>query len=147
MKKEKLVTVKEVQELIRALGFILGLIEENQESSLESFVEKFSNIELEKASLIALNATIIENYIESSAQEKLPKMVEHFVYKTEGEVKDKLMKVESILVAVSIVKLAKTTSKEYIDWLFETTPSYIEENKIPNGFERLESVLNYLGRE
>lgn len=143
--KKNTVTVKEVIEVIRLLGKALGLVEETQKSSLENFVRKFNKIELEEASLIALNVTIIEDYIESSAQEKLLKMVELFPYRTEKDVKAKLMKVESILVAVALIKLSKSTNKEYVDWLFETTPDYIEKNKISNGSERLNEVLNYLG--
>lgn len=147
MKARNLVTVKEVQEVIRELGSVLGLIEENQKSSLNTFVEDFNNIELEEASLIALNATIIEDYIEASVQEKLHAMHQHFPHRTEEDVKIKLCKVESILVAVAITIFIKRSSEEYSDWLYETAANCIEDNDILYGFERLETIFRYLERE
>ncbi len=147
MKARNLVTVKEVQEVIRELGDVLGLLEEKQEGSLNSFVKHFSNMKLKEASLVVLNAILIEDYVESTAQEKLKTIIQHFPNRTEENVKYKLMRVESILVAVAITIFIKRSSEEYSDWLYETAANCIEDNDILYGFERLETIFRYLERE
>lgn len=147
MKVENNVTVKEVRALINTLRVALGLVEEEQESSLRTFVKDFNKMDLVKASMIVQHVIYNENYIEDSAQERLKMIMPQFPYRTEEDVKEKLMKIQSILVAVALILLVKSKRKEYIMWLFEDAQEFIENNHISNGIQRLEVILGYLGSD
>jgi hypothetical protein len=146
--KEREITVNEVKDILRNLGEVLGLVEEEQESSLKNFTNKFSTMDEAEASMKVLNVVTNPDYISDFAELNLEKMTKLFSYRTEEDIREKLMRTESIGVAVAMLILQNINSDEYIDWLFETTPAYINNNDNYLGAMliriRLDAVLSYL---
>lgn len=148
MKEKNTVTVKEVREVIRALGFALGLVEESQESSLETFVRRFRDMGLADAYSIVQSSILKTNYIESFSEEHLTEWVQLFPYRSKEDVKAKLMRTESIRVAVAILIVAKhNPDMVYRDWFHILTFLDLFKEVNPYDLEiRLEALLKYLGK-
>lgn len=147
MKEKNTVTVNEVRKVIRALGSVLGLIEENQEESLERFIVKFRSMDLAEANGIVQSVILVEDYIETFADRYLEEMISLFPYRAEEHIKAKLMRTESIRVAVALLIIAKSNpTMIYKNW--SAILPFIDLFKEVNPYDldnRLKSVLNYLG--
>jgi DNA-directed RNA polymerase subunit F len=138
------ISVSEVKDVFKELGYTLALKQEYQESSLRAFLDSFSKMDVPSASCIVQDVIANEGYIIGFAQSHWQKMAPRFPHRSEEEIKEKLMEVESIRVAVAILILIKNSSKQYTDWYFEPLAEYIKENDFTLYQDMLEATVNYI---
>lgn len=136
----------EVAKILKVLGPALNLKEEKDKASLESFVDYASEeFGTEEANQLLQNVIFTNNHIENRANSEVKEIAKKLPNRSYEEVRQKLMRVESIYIAVAIHILSNEVP-DYAAWLYETGIEVIEENDMYEALPRLEAVVNYMNK-
>jgi len=144
--KEKAIEVNEVTKVIRDFGLVstLAFRKEIDTEALSRTVEWVSKeIDLEEANLIIQNAIFIDNYIETMAYNSAEELSKKLTGRSVEEVAQKLMRTESIRIAVAILKLVSEI-ESYNDWLYETGLEILKGTSNTKVMDRLDAVVSYM---